>query len=56
MGIEQALEMARCVEINIENMVTIMPTLKLNPLLGTVRFQIKECIKELEPQKEPVEG
>lgn len=41
------LEMARCVEINIENMVTIMPVLKMHPLLPIVQLQIKECIEAL---------
>ena len=43
-----ALELARCVEINIENMVTIMPVLKMHPLLSVVQLQIKECIAALE--------
>ncbi len=48
MSKEQGLEMARCVEINLENMVKMMPTLKLHPLLEIVKTQIKDCIKELE--------
>lgn len=47
---EKALELARCTEINIKNMVDIMPTLKMNPLLGIVQAQIEACIGELEKE------
>jgi len=48
MSLEQGLEMARCVEINIDNMVKMMPILAKHPLLEVVKVQIKDCIKELE--------
>jgi hypothetical protein len=51
MSIEQALEMARCTEINIQNMVDMMPSLKLHPLLGIVQLQIKDCIELLEKEQ-----
>lgn len=44
----KALEMAHCAEINLQNMVKMMPILKQHPLLFIVEDQIKECIKELE--------
>ena len=50
MSIKQALEMARCVEINIDNMVIMMPVLKMHPLLEFVKSQIKDCIVELEKE------
>ena len=48
MSIDQALEMARCVEINLGNMKKMMPTMTLHPLLPLVEDQLKSCIKELE--------
>jgi len=48
MNKEKALELARCTEINIQNMVNMMPTLKMHPLLDIVQMQIKACIEELE--------
>jgi hypothetical protein len=50
-----ALEMAHCVEINLENMVTIMPTLKIHPLLPIVKLQIRECIEALEAAELPLQ-
>lgn len=50
-----ALEMARCVRVNLENMVIIMPTLKMHPLLPIVQMQIKECIAALEAAEESVQ-
>jgi len=53
---EEALEMARCALINLENMVTIMPVLKLHPLLPVVQMQITETIRLLEvTQHDPVD-
>lgn len=52
MSLEQGLEMARCVEINIENMVKVMPILISHPLLGVIKSQIKDCIKELEEESQ----
>ena len=46
--ISKALEMARCAEINIENVEKMMPILKAHPLLPIVKLQIKEVIKNLE--------
>ncbi len=43
----QALEMARCSYINLNNMVEMMPTLKMHPLLPLVKRQMQECIKAL---------
>lgn len=51
MDISTALEMARCAEINLENMVKIMPVLASHPLLPMVKMQIGECIKELEKEE-----
>jgi len=53
MNTAKALESARCVEINIENMVKMMPLLKMHPqllqhLLPIVKAQIKDVIRELE--------
>ena len=45
---EKALELASCAAINIKNMVNMMPSLKMHPLLGIVQMQIKACIEELE--------
>lgn len=50
------LEMAHCVEINIENMVRVMPILERHPLLPIVRFQIKECIEALEAAAQSVQA
>ena len=52
MSLTQGLEMARCVEINIDNMVKIMPILKTYPLLEIIKYQIKDCIKELEEESD----
>lgn len=43
----QALEMARCTYINLNNMVKMMPIMKTHPLLPMVKRQLQECIKEL---------
>ena len=48
---ERVLELARCVEINIGNMVDMMPILQTHPLLGIVKLQIKGCIEELEKEE-----
>ncbi len=48
MSIEKALEMARCTQINIDNMEKMMPALRAHPLLDIVKAQIKDCIVELE--------
>lgn len=48
MNISVALEMARCVKINLENMEKMMPLLKTHPLLPIVKLQIEETIKNLE--------
>jgi hypothetical protein len=48
MSLAQGLELARCTEINIENLVKMMPVLSQHPLLPLVKHQIKECIRELE--------
>lgn len=46
--LEKALEMARCTQINLENMVQMMPVLAQHPLLPLVRMQIGETIDALE--------
>jgi len=51
MSKEKALELARCVEINIGNMIDMMPMLQTHPLLGIVKLQIKDCIEELEKEE-----
>lgn len=48
MNIDKALEMAECVKINLENMVKMMPALKMHPLLPLVQDQLAECIKLLD--------
>lgn len=53
---EQALEMARCVDINIDNMIRMMPVLAAHPLLPVVKFQIRECIEALETEQPQVAG
>lgn len=53
---EQALEMARCVEINIDNMVRMMPALAAHPLLPIVKKQLRECIEALETEQPQVAG
>jgi len=50
MSIEQALEMARCAEVNLNNVVGLIPLAKVHPLFEVVKNQIKECIKELEKE------
>jgi len=52
MSIEQALEKARCAEINLQNMVKLMPAMGSHPLLPMVEWQIKDCIEELERDAE----
>ena len=52
MSIEKALEMARCVEINLKNMVRVMPFLEHHPILFLAKDQIKECVKELEKEND----
>ena len=49
-----ALEAARNAEINLNNMVKMMPVLSQHPLLPLVKEQIQTCIKELE--EEPADG
>jgi len=46
--IEHALEEARCALINLNNMVKMMPTLKVHPLLPIVKVQIKGVIESLD--------
>jgi len=48
MDVHQALEMARCAKINLENMVEMMPVLASHPLLPVVNMQIDECIAALD--------
>lgn len=48
MTIEKALELAQCAQINLNNMVTMMPALRAHPLLPIVEEQLKECVDELE--------
>jgi hypothetical protein len=55
MGIYSALESAECAKINLENMVKMMPTLALHPLLPVVRIQIDECVKALEAEMERID-
>ena len=50
MSTEKALEAARCAEINLNNMVTMMPALGAHPLLPLVKDQIANCIKELKEE------
>jgi hypothetical protein len=47
----KALESARCAEINLQNMVKMMPALKQHPLLFLVEAQLKSCIEELEKEE-----
>lgn len=50
MTTEKALEAVRCAEINLQNMVEMMPALGAHPLLPIVKDQIATCIKELEEE------
>jgi len=52
MNTSQALEMARCAEINLDNMGIVIPGLKTHPIFVIVKMQIKECIKNLDGEEE----
>lgn len=52
MSYEQALEMARCTEVNLENTVKMMPLMSHHPLLPIVKLQIRQTIEELEGELE----
>ncbi len=51
MDTNQALEMARCVKANLENMVKMMPVLASHPLLPIVNIQIDKCIAALDDEE-----
>ena len=48
MNIPKALEMARCAEVNIDNLIKVNPFIANHPFTQMVRIQIHECIKHLE--------
>lgn len=50
--IDQALEFARCAQVNFEHLVQQIPALKTYPLTVLVRSQIDSTIKELEKPNE----
>lgn len=50
MDVPQAIEMARCAQINLENMVQVMPVLARHPLLPIVRMQIADVVKALDAE------
>lgn len=43
-----ALEMARCVDVNLDNMGAMTPMLNMHPMFKVVKLQILECIELLE--------
>jgi hypothetical protein len=45
-----ALEMARCAEVNLENLAKQVLGLNRSPFYALVKFQIAECIRELESE------
>lgn len=50
----KGLELARCVEINLQNLLAVMPILKSHPYTEILRLQIKDCITELENEEAEV--
>lgn len=48
--ISEALEQARCAISNLDNLVTLVPILKDQPMVQVVRIQIEETIRILEGQ------
>lgn len=46
-AVARGLEMVRCAEINLENMVAMMPALAGHPLLPVVRQQLADAIEAL---------
>lgn len=49
-NIETALEMARCAEINLQNLGKVTPGLQGLPFFQIVEAQIKDCIDALEKE------
>lgn len=59
MKILEALEAARCAEINVDNVVRIIPALKNHPMVELVKMQIRQVISLLDggnDETEPQEG
>lgn len=46
--IEQALEMARCADSNLDNLEQWQPAVKCNPVFSIVRAQLRSAIDLLE--------
>lgn len=46
--VEQALEMARCADSNLDNLEKWQPAVKCNPMFAIVRGQIRSAIDLLE--------
>ena len=46
--IEQALEMARCAEFNMRNLIKLQPSIAMNPTFILVRAQLRIAIDLLE--------
>lgn len=55
MKIFEALEMARCAEINVDNIVRIFPVLINHPMIEIVKMQIRQVISFLDEDTEPQE-
>lgn len=49
-NIETALEMARCAEINLDNLGKTMSGVRVDPFYKIVEAQIKDCIAALEEE------
>ena len=47
--VDKALESARCAYINLNNMTSMMPTMKQHPLLPMVKAQLCDAIIILDP-------
>jgi hypothetical protein len=48
--ITEALEAVRCAQINLTNMVTMMPALGSHPLLPLVQMQVESACEALESE------